>query len=89
MKIYATKTFKLQFEKTQKKNPKLKLRIKKQLAILKDNPRHPSLKNHKLKEKQEDIWSISVGKNFRLLYLIKDGNYYLYDLGFHDQAYKS
>lgn len=76
---------KLQKLKTQ--NSILYFKIHKQLSLFQENPRHPSLRTHQLKGKLKNVFSISVDKSFRLVY-VKNGKYLFFDLGFHNQIYK-
>ena len=76
---------KLKFIK--RKNPQLFKKISKQLLLFSSDPRHPSLRHHKLKGKLKNSWSISVTKSFRLIYMV-DKEYYFFDLGYHSEIYK-
>ena len=58
------------FKITQKENPKLLKKIHKQLLLFKENPRHLSLRTHKLAGKLSHSWSISIEGNIRMLYYI-------------------
>jgi len=70
------------------KDRNLYKKIKKQLELFQNNPHHPSLRTHKLTGSLKNVWSISIDKNYRILY--QDGNlYYFFALGTHDQVYKS
>jgi addiction module RelE/StbE family toxin len=69
------------------KDKKLSLKIQKQLNLFKLSPTHPSLRLHKLKGELEDVWSLSVTKSFRLLY-IDNSEYYFFDMGEHDKIYR-
>jgi mRNA-degrading endonuclease YafQ of YafQ-DinJ toxin-antitoxin module len=52
------------------------------------NENYPSLRNHKLKGGMNELWSISVGMNFRLIYFIEDNEAYFFECGTHDEVYK-
>lgn len=75
-------------KEAQKKNPKLLKKIHKQLGLFKENPRHPSLRTHKLEGKLSNSWSISIEGNIRMLYYISDGNAIFFLIGTHDEVYK-
>jgi toxin HigB-1 len=62
--------------------------IKKQLVLFELNENYPSLRNHKLKGDMNEIWSISVGMNFRLIYFIEEDEAYFFECGSHDEVYK-
>ncbi|OGD70434.1 hypothetical protein A3A84_03760 [Candidatus Collierbacteria bacterium RIFCSPLOWO2_01_FULL_50_23] len=70
------------------KNKDLGESIRKQLKLFKANPKHQSLRLHKLRGNLKDVWSISVNKSFRLLYTENAGSYYFFDLGFHSEIYE-
>lgn len=72
-----------------KKDKKLVSRIEKQIKIFESNPKHPSLRTHKLTGTLANRWSISVSKSLRMVYIISDKDVaYFVDLGTHDQVYK-
>jgi Txe/YoeB family toxin of Txe-Axe toxin-antitoxin module len=54
-----------------RKDTKLFRRIEKQLLLFQENPKHPSLRTHKLTDKLDNRWSISINKSLRLIYIIK------------------
>ena len=56
--------------------------------LFRDNPFHHSLRLHKLKGKLLGLWSISIDRNFRLLYSEDEHSIYFFDIGTHDQVYK-
>lgn len=75
--------------KIQKNDKKLAKRIQKQIALFEENPKHPSLRLHKLTGSQDNVWSISISKSLRMLYRILDeDSAYFFDIGTHDQVYK-
>jgi len=74
--------------KIKRKDLELLNQIKKQLTLFELNENYPSLRNHKLKGDMGEIWSISVGMNFRLIYFIEDNEAYFFECGNHDQVYK-
>ena len=43
-------------------------RIEKQLALFAENPKHPSLRIHKLSGQLGTYWSLSVTKGIRMVY---------------------
>ena len=86
-KITLSPLFRKQLKQLRQKDIKLFGKIQKQLVSFQSNPRHPSLRLHKLKGELQDVWSLSVTMNFRLLF-IEDTEYYFFDMGNHDQIYK-
>ncbi|MBU0578770.1 type II toxin-antitoxin system RelE/ParE family toxin [Patescibacteria group bacterium] len=70
-----------------KKNLHLYQQIKKTLQFFSKNHRHPSLRCHKLKGQLQNVWSISVNRSVRLLYIEEVSSYYFFDLGTHKEVY--
>lgn len=71
------------------KDKKLSERIHKQLLIFSSNPKHPSLRVHKLTGSMNNIWSISVSMSIRMVYKLLDkDNAYFIDIGTHEEVYK-
>lgn len=64
-------------------------RIQKQLSLFLNDQHHKSLRLHKIKRGDNlKVWSISINKNYRMLY--KDnGTFYFFDIGTHDEVYRS
>lgn len=72
-----------------KKNKNLVFKIEKQIRLFESNPKHPSLRTHKLTGKLSNRWSISISKGLRMVYLIVEENtVYFVDLGTHDEVYR-
>lgn len=71
------------------RNPRLGQKISKQLKIFSQDPKHSSLRTHKLLGNLANSWSISIDRNFRLVYtILPDGEAYFYKLGTHDEVYR-
>lgn len=85
--ITFSENFQKKLKTIKRKNPSLLQKIKKQLLQFSKNPRHPSLRIHKLDGKLKNTWSMSVDMNIRILF-IDDVQYYFFDIGTHDQIYK-
>ncbi|MEW6238756.1 MAG: type II toxin-antitoxin system RelE/ParE family toxin [Candidatus Omnitrophota bacterium] len=58
-------------------------RAGKQLALLLENPQHPSLRLHKM-EGYANMWEISVTINYRIVFQIEGDKYILFKIGSHD-----
>ncbi len=72
----------------QHRNVSLYNRIQKQLYLFINNPRHKSLRLHKIKRKDNlNILSISINKSFRMLYT-ENGYIYFFEIGTHDEVYR-
>ncbi len=71
-----------------KKNKRLFDLIQKKLELIILNENHPSLRKHKLNGKLNNLWSISINKSIRMVYIEMENEYYFVDIGTHDQVYK-
>ena len=71
-----------------RKDKRLFLKIQNQLKLFQINPRHNSLRLHKLRGELKNVWSISIDRNYRLLYTEAKESVYFFDVGTHDQVYK-
>ena len=74
--------------KIKKRQPVLLEQIKKQLLLFKVNENYPSLRNHKLKGDMGEMWSISIGMNFRMIYFIENNEAYFFECGTHNEVYR-
>jgi addiction module RelE/StbE family toxin len=73
----------------QRKDKKLANRIEKQILLFEENPKHPSLRVHKLSGNRENMWSISITMSIRMVYLlIEDDQAIFIKIGTHEQVYK-
>ena len=71
------------------KDRKLAERIEKQIALFEEDPRHPSLRTHKLSGGIDNMWSISITISLRMVYILtKDGDALFVKIGIHDQVYR-
>ncbi|HCR81707.1 MAG: hypothetical protein UX28_C0001G0069 [Candidatus Pacebacteria bacterium GW2011_GWA1_46_10] len=84
--ITFSSTFQRQLRHLKHNDRQLFSKVKKQLKVFQINPRHPSLRLHKLHGSLKNVWSISVDKNFRLVF-ISDNQYYFFSMGTHKQVY--
>lgn len=75
--------------KIKQKDKKLSDKISKQLSLFTTNPKHPSLRLHKLRVSNNDVWSISITMRIRMLYkLLEDNTAYFFDIGKHEEVYR-
>ncbi len=86
-KITFSPLFNKKLRILKKKNLRLLKQIQKTLQLFSQNSRHPSLRSHKLKGQLQNVWSVSVNRNIRLLYIDEVNNYYFFDLGTHKEVY--
>lgn len=81
------------FNKQLKKAPlDIKIAFKESRELFLDNPNHPNLRNHTLREKYAGYRSIDVTGDWRALFKIRKNEnktvISFYILGTHDQLYK-
>ena len=88
MKIRMSPRMEIKLKSIQKKDKKLFIKIEKQITIFSKNPKHHSLRIHKLSGKMKNIWSISITKSIRAVYILEKDEAYFYKIGTHDQVYK-
>lgn len=93
MKIKLSSEVNSDLKKLKLKDPKLAAKAEKQLALFVENPKHPSLRTHKLTGKIGNRWSISITKSIRMVYVVVQGEEneesisYFVAMGTHDQVY--
>lgn len=85
MEIRSTTHFDRNLSKKIKKYPQLKVKIKKQIELLRENLKHPSLKLHKLTGKRAQEYSFWIEGNLRITFLIIDGKILFTDIITHDE----
>ena len=87
MKIRATDHFEFLSAKLCKKNRNLGSKIDDTIRLLASNPKHPSLRLHKIHTKPQDSWSISIDMKTRIIFVYKEYGILLVGIGNHDQVY--
>jgi len=72
-----------------KKHKDIYSQYKKTIEILQQNPRHSSLRLHKLRGKMNSFSSVSINMKYRIVidFIIVDGTIILIDIGNHDDVY--
>jgi addiction module RelE/StbE family toxin len=88
MQIKIDKDLEKELLSIRKKDQKLYRRIEKQIDLFTKNPNHPSLRLHKLTGKLENMWSISIDKSIRMVFLYIADKALFVDIGTHDEVYK-
>lgn len=94
MKIKLSPDVAYDLKKLKQKDRKLSDRVEKQLALFLQNPKHSSLRTHKLTGKIENRWSISITKSIRMVYVVQEDQEneettaYFIAIGTHDQVYR-
>ncbi|MBI3397192.1 plasmid stabilization protein [Candidatus Woesebacteria bacterium] len=85
MNIRTTAYFDKNLSKKLRKNPQLKTKVKKQIELLKENLRHPSLRLHKLSGKRTQEYSFWIEGNLRITFVIIDNVILFTDIITHDE----
>jgi len=85
MNIRTTAYFDKSLSKKIRKNPQLKAKIKKQIELLRENLRHPSLKLHKLSGKRAQEYSFWIEGNLRITFMIINDVILFTDIITHDE----
>ena len=72
-----------------KKHPDMLSQYKKTLELLEMNPKHPSLRLHKLQGKLSDLYSVSINTSYRITmeFIIQENKIIPIYLGDHDEVY--
>jgi addiction module RelE/StbE family toxin len=88
MKAKFSPSIQKELIKIYKQNKNLSSRIEKQISLFEENPKHPSLRTHKLISSTENIWSISINMSIRMVYILLDDDHAIFiKIGTHDQVY--
>jgi len=85
MNIRTTAYFDKNLSKKIKKNPQLRTKVKKQVELLKENLRHPSLRLHKLSGKRAQEYSFWIEGNLRITFIIINNEILFTDIITHDE----
>lgn len=86
MVIKYSSNFEKKFNKLQRKNILSKTKLDQKLRLLTLNPRHPSLRLHKI-ESRNSAWSISIDMSLRILFVYRAYGILLVDIGSHNEVY--
>jgi addiction module RelE/StbE family toxin len=70
-----------------KRDKKTFTKVHKQIALFLTNPKHPSLRTHKLKGNLGKSWSISVDSDYRIIYEWEGDIVVFFDFGTHKEVY--
>lgn len=88
MKVRLEEKLQKELKELSKKDSRIAKKIQKQLKLFAIDPKHKSLRVHKLSGELDNIWSISITKNIRMTYLQDGDEALFFDFGTHDQVYK-
>ena len=88
MKVGFSDNLDKEFKKIKETDNRLFINIEKKLSLFQQNPKHPSLRLHQLSGNLNNLWSISITMNFRMIYKLIDKNTaYFTKMGTHDEVY--
>ena len=87
MRILAAPRFDQSYVELVAQDTILKKKIEHTLAQFLENPRHPSLRVHKLQGNLSTIWSMSVTMRIRIIFTYIPNGVMLIDIGTH-KVYK-
>jgi len=85
VKLVSTSHFDRNLSKKIRRNLRLNNKVIKQLSLLKKNPKHPSLKLHKLSGKRTEEFSFWIEGNLRIIFQIYKDTIILTDVLTHDE----
>jgi mRNA-degrading endonuclease YafQ of YafQ-DinJ toxin-antitoxin module len=89
MNILTHPVFDKHFAKRIASNRKLTAQFQSRLELFIINPKHPTLRVHRLKGAKKDVSAFSVTGDIRVLYLEpKKNSIILLDIGSHNQVYE-
>jgi len=88
--IIFTSTYEKRAKKFFNQHSNLLPTYEKILNLLELNPKHPSLRLHKLNGKLQHLHSISINMQYRIIleFLIRGNEILLIDIGEHDAVYR-
>ena len=70
MEIHATKRYDRLLEKLVRKNPEYHLFVTNRLLLLRNSPHHPSLRLHKLANRENE-YAISISQSIRIIFFME------------------
>lgn len=87
--LYAH-SYEKRVKKILKSHPEIKKQYYKTLKILESNPKHPSLRLHKISGKLKNNYSVSINISYRIVvnFIITGKKIILINVGSHDKLYK-
>jgi len=89
IELIFTESYEKKARKFIKKHPERKHKYAKTLKLLQTNPKHPSLRLHKLTGKLSKLHSISINLSYRITihFIIRKDIIIPIDVGTHDEIY--
>jgi mRNA-degrading endonuclease YafQ of YafQ-DinJ toxin-antitoxin module len=88
VEIAFSSSFKRAFRKKIASDPNLEARFWERVEIFKQNPFDPRLRTHRLSGKLNELWSLAIGHDLRVIFYFADNQRSLFiDIGTHDEVY--
>lgn len=88
--LIFTESYNKKAKKFLQKHPSLIAIYKKTLKLLELNPKHPSLRLHRLQGQLQDVYSVSINLSYRITFefLIQELQILLINVGDHQTVYR-
>ena len=87
MRTFLGSSYLRSLRKQVKKNPQGYKKIKDKITLFQLVPSHPSLKLHKLKGEKQEVWSIYIEEDLRILFVYVEEGVLFINIGKHDEVY--
>lgn len=86
-KIAFSSSFKKAFKKKLKSNPLVEEVFWEKVDIFLSDPFDQRLRTHKLSGKLKNLWSFSLGYDYRVIFYFEGEQAIFIDIGSHDEVY--
>ena len=86
-KIAFSSSFKKAFKKKLKSNPQVEEVFWEKVDIFLSDPFDQRLRTHKLSGKLKNLWSFSLGYDYRVIFYFEGEQAIFIDIGSHDEVY--
>ena len=88
MKVAFEDGFQRKLLRLRRRNYFLYQKVRRAVKLFQVDQQYPALKLHKLKGNLDIYWSLSVEKNFRLVFYYESKGAVFCDMGTHDEVYR-
>jgi len=85
--LFVTERFERNLAKFLKKHPELEQVIQEKIDLFIADSHSPRLRTHKLSGHLANQWAFSITYSYRITFLIDANDYYLTNIGNHDEVY--
>lgn len=85
MEVVFSQKFHRELNRLLKKHPEYVVLVQNRIKLLRNSPTHPSLRLHKLTNRDE--YAISVDHSIRILFSREKDECFLLTIGTHDEVY--